>query len=222
MDKVEWGTTMGTVLLFAIGFLQTAEVPKDSLMTPLTPKSPPGSWVTNGDYPPGAVRNEQYGTLHFTLTVDITGTPDSCHITWTTGFVELDQYSCALLLKRARFNPARDAKGKPVRATYSSKFRWELPSMPKTPREVPGIDLVVAVAKLPTGYARPALTRVHFASSGKPDACRVEASSGSAAIDKVACEQVMYQAPAPTERINGGAVPDTRMVLVTFEQIAAK
>lgn len=213
---------MGPALLsFAIGFFQVAEVPKSSVVTPLSPKTPPGAWVTNDDYPPDALRKRQYGKLRFTLTVDVTGKPDSCHVTWTSGFVELDQYSCAIFLERARFNPARDASGKPIRAPYSSVFMWELPGFTEA-REVPGIDLVVEVAKLPKGYVRPALTRVHFAESGKPDACRVEASSGNAAIDKVACEQVMSQAPAPSERIIGGAVPDTRMVQVTFELPPAK
>jgi len=222
MERWGRGTTMGPVmLLFAIGFLQSTEVPKGPLATPLKPKSPPGSWATNDDYPSEAIRKEQYGTLHFTLTIDATGRPDSCHITWTSGFAELDQYSCAIFLKRAKFYPARDGAGKPIRATFSSTFRWEIPGAPKA-RDVPGIDLVVEVAKLPTGYARPALTRVHFARSGKPDSCRVEASSGNAAIDKVACEQVMSQSPAPNERINGGGMPDTRMVQVTFEPTGVK
>ncbi|MDT8757595.1 energy transducer TonB [Sphingomonas psychrotolerans] len=209
------------MLLLISGFLQSAEVPKGSLAAPPKPKTPPGNWVTNNDYPANAIRENLYGTLHFTLTIDVTGKPDGCHITWTSGFAELDQYSCAIFLKRASFYPARDDTGKPVRGTFSSTFRWELPEGAKA-RDVPGIDLVVEVAQLPAGYARPALTRVHFGRSGKPDSCRVEASSGNAAIDKVACAQVMSQAPAPTDRIAWGAIPDTRMVQVSFEAAKAK
>ncbi|WBY09007.1 TonB family protein [Sphingomonas sp. 7/4-4] len=212
---------MGWMLLAAIGFLQAAEVPKGALATPLRLKSAPGSWVTSADYPPKAVAKRKSGKVHFTLTIDTTGKPDSCHITWTSGFAELDQYSCALLLARARFSPARDAAGNPIRATFSSKFGWEMPNNPN-PQDVPGIDLVVEVAKLPAGYVKPALARVHFTKSGKPDSCRVEATSGNVAIDKAACEQVMLQAPAPTEGIKGGPVFDTRMALVTFEQARAK
>jgi TonB family protein len=212
---------MGWMLLAAAGFLQVAEVSKGPSATPLRPKTPPGSWATNADYPPGAFYRGKSGKVRFTLTVDTTGTPDSCHITWTSGFVELDQYSCAVLLKRARFGPARDPAGKPIRATFSSTFAWDLPDNAAA-REVPGIDLVVEVAKLPAGYARPALTRVHFAKSGKPDSCRVEGSSGHLAIDQAACEQVMLQAPAPTEGVNGGPAFDTRMVQVTFEPARAK
>jgi TonB family protein len=174
------------------------------------------------DYPPEAFQADESGELHYTLTVDANGNPDSCHITWTSGFAVLDQYSCAIFLKRAKFHPARDAAGKPTRGTYSGTFAWVLPESGSKMQQVPGIDLGVQVAKVPTGYARPALTRVHFSSSGNPDACRVEVSSGSVAIDNVACEQVMLQAPAPTERINGGSKPDTRMVQVTFESMAAK
>jgi TonB family protein len=206
---------LGLVLLQATGEVKAPSA------SPLRPKGPPGKWVTNDDYPPNAVENGLHGTVHFTLVVDSTGKPESCHITWTSGFAQLDQYSCAAFLKRARFDPARDAKGQPIRAAYSNRFRWELPD--STNGElVPAIDLLVEITKLPKGYAHPVLTRVHFAKRGKPDACRVEAGSGNVAIDKLACEQVMIQAPAPTERFSGGAKPDTRMVLVTFEATGAK
>jgi outer membrane biosynthesis protein TonB len=183
---------------------------------PLKPLTNPAQWVTSDDYPPAAFQADQSGTSHFALTIDVTGKPDNCLITWTSGFAELDQYTCAIFLKRARFKPARDASGQPVRAVFSRSVSWRAFTAGSKIDEVPGIDLVVDVAKLPKDYARPALTRVHFGRSGKPDSCRVEVGSGSVAIDKVACEQVMIQAPAPTERINGGFKPDTRMVVVSF------
>jgi TonB family protein len=212
---------MALFLLLGLMLLQATGEANASSATPPTPKGPPGKWATDNDYPPNAVDKGYHGTVHFTLVVDPTGKPESCHITWTSGFAQLDQYSCAAFLKRARFNPARDAKGQPIRGTYSNRFRWELPD--STNGElVPAIDLLVEITKLPKGYAHPVLTRVHFAKTGKPDACRVEAGSGNDAIDKLACEQVMIQAPAPTERFSGGARPDTRMVLVTFEASGAK
>jgi len=208
-------------LLLALVLLQATGEAKAPAATPPTPKEPPGRWVTNDDYPPNAAENGLYGTVHFTLVIDANGKPESCHITWTSGFAKLDQYSCAIFLKRAKFDPARDGNGQPMRATYSNKFMWDLADGSKA-QIVPAIDLLVEITKLPRGYARPVLTRVHFANMGKPDACRVEAGSGNAAIDKLACEQVMIQAPAPTERFSGGARPDTRMVLVTFEATGAK
>ncbi|WP_294250372.1 energy transducer TonB [uncultured Sphingomonas sp.] len=212
---------MAWIMLVALALGQAGEVPKGPLATPLKPKTAPSSWVTDADYPSSAVDKGKAGRVDFILTVDTTGTPDGCHITATSGYLLLDQHSCAILLKRARFSPARDPSGTPIRATYSNKFGWAA-SDGSTPGEIPRIDLIVDVAKLPAGYARPALTRVHFAKSGSPDACRVEVTSGVAAIDKVACAQVMLQAPTPTQGIKYGPIFDTRMVSVSFEQTPAK
>lgn len=211
---------VGSILLAVVAFVQAGEVLKRPLATPLTPKSAPYDWITGADYPPGAVDKGKAGRFHFILTVDTTGTPDDCHVTATSGFAELDQYSCAVLLKRARFSPARDPAGNPIRATYSNMIVWSSENGPAD--KIPLIDLTVEVSKLPSGYTRPTLTRVHFAASGKPDACRVEVTSGLVAIDKVACEQVMAQAPTPTQGIKDGPAFDTRMVLVTFEPAPAK
>ncbi|WP_066726525.1 TonB family protein [Sphingomonas pituitosa] len=212
---------MEWMLLGVMALVQAGEVPKSALATPLKPRSAPADWVTDADYPSSAVDKGKVGRVHFTLTVDTKGVPDGCYITATSGFLQLDQHACAILLKRARFSPARDPAGTPIRAIYSNNFAWTSQDGP-APGEIPRIDLIVDVAKLPAGYARPALTRVHFAKSGKPDACRIEVTSGLVAIDKVACQQVMVQAPAPTQGIKYGPLFDTRMVLVTFEPVSAR
>lgn len=209
-------------IVFAVAALvQAVEVPKGAVATPVKPLLSPGTWVTDNDYPSNASYKGKAGKLHFILTIDATGKPDGCHVTSTSGYAELDQYTCALLLKRAKFSPALDAAGHAIRATYDGTFGWQLPYDPKA-QEIPRIDLIVEVTKLPAGYAAPALTRVHFATTGKPDSCRVEVSSGNVAADKVACEQVMIQAPAPTQGVAGGPTYDTRMVMVTFERASAK
>ncbi|WP_084580364.1 energy transducer TonB [Sphingomonas azotifigens] len=212
---------MISMLLTAAALVQAIEVQKGGVVTPLKPLLPPVNWVTDVDYPPDASHEGKAGRLHYVLTIDTMGKPDGCHVTLTSGYAELDQYTCAILLKRAKFHPALDAAGHAIRATYSGSFGWQLPYYPKA-QEIPRIDLIVEVAKLPAEYTAPALTRVHFAATGKPDACRVEVSSGSAAVDKVACAQVMIQAPVPTQGISGGPTYDTRMVMVTFESASSK
>lgn len=87
----------------------------------------PGSWVTNDDYPPAALRGGMAGQVRFTLSVDTNGVPTDCTITGSSGFPLLDETSCTLLKARARFNPAEDAKGRRIPATYSNRFRWEIP-----------------------------------------------------------------------------------------------
>jgi protein TonB len=85
-----------------------------------------GAWVTYDDYPPEALRAHQEGTALFTLDIDVLGCPTRCTITRSTGFAILDDATCAMLLRRAQFKPAVDGDGKPIPATWSSKFRWQI------------------------------------------------------------------------------------------------
>lgn len=93
----------------------------------LRPRGSPGSWVSNDDYPAAAIRAEQQGTVGFTLSVDAEGRPSDCVVTRTSGVALLDETACSLMMRRARFEPARDAEGKAIAARWSSRFRWELP-----------------------------------------------------------------------------------------------
>nr|WP_257214906.1 energy transducer TonB [Sphingomonas sp. R-74633] len=181
----------------------------------------PQNWITDDDYPGTALGRDEYGKVQFALGVDATGKTVDCRVVWTSGFLDLDQQTCAVLLGRARFKPARDASGNAIRSIYSGTFSWKLNAGNVRYDDVPALGLGISLQKLPKDYTRPTLLRVHFGRSAKPDACRVELGSGSVALDKIACEQAMAQATPLDARINGGLRPDTRMVEVLFEVGAA-
>jgi TonB family protein len=82
--------------------------------------------VSNEDYPPEALRNEQQGTVAVTLAIDATGRVSRCRVTESSGFVSLDRATCRLLSARARFSPARDAAGRAVPDTYPQRIRWTI------------------------------------------------------------------------------------------------
>lgn len=92
----------------------------------LRPLNDPGSWVTSEDYPPSAVRQGHDGTVAFKLQIDRAGIPADCAIEHSSGYDELDQQVCTLLVKRARFSPALDASGNPMTATYHNRFTWKI------------------------------------------------------------------------------------------------
>jgi hypothetical protein len=93
-----------------------------------TPRGDAGTWVTNDDYPPAALRAEQQGIVSFVLLLDAAGVPLDCAPTSSSGSSLLDGFTCDLLMTRARFNPARNAQGILVPSTWRSRMRWELPS----------------------------------------------------------------------------------------------
>ena len=74
-------------------------------------------WFSAGDYPESMLRGGHQGIVHFRLMLDARGTPTSCHIQMSTRPKEFDDVVCQAIMKRARFDPALDAQGKPV-ASY--------------------------------------------------------------------------------------------------------
>ncbi|MCW3849587.1 energy transducer TonB [Sphingomonas sp. LB-2] len=93
----------------------------------LTPRGSPQSWVTNDDYPASSLNREEQGTTGFRLDVDASGRVTNCTVTSSSGSSALDNTACSLLKRRARFSPAEDASGNKIPASWSSRFRWELP-----------------------------------------------------------------------------------------------
>ncbi|MDQ3143507.1 MAG: energy transducer TonB [Pseudomonadota bacterium] len=79
------------------------------------------------DYPGVALRQGAQGAVGFRLTVSRDGRVSRCDVTGSSGSASLDSSTCAILQRRARFEPARDAGGKPVEDLFSGRIRWELP-----------------------------------------------------------------------------------------------
>lgn len=82
------------------------------------------SSIPSNNYPAKALREDRQGEVGFRLIVDETGRPESCEVTKSSGYEDLDQATCVEVMRRARFKPATDKAGKPIKGTFSSTFRW--------------------------------------------------------------------------------------------------
>lgn len=91
------------------------------------PRNDPGAWVTTNDYRSSWINREMVGTAGFKVQVGTNGRAESCLITKSSGYGALDQATCDLISKRARFEPAKNSKGEKVSGTYASSVRWQLP-----------------------------------------------------------------------------------------------
>nr|WP_298897035.1 energy transducer TonB [uncultured Altererythrobacter sp.] len=92
-----------------------------------TPRNDPGRWVTDSDYRTIWINREWTGTARFSLEINASGRVTNCQITRSTGHNALDNATCQLITKRARFRPATDVSGQAVPSTYSNAISWELP-----------------------------------------------------------------------------------------------
>ncbi len=79
------------------------------------------------DYPDDAIAAGQGGDTSFTLMIDEKGGVIDCAIRESSGVATLDAMGCQVILERARFTPAKDAAGKPVKGIYlTPKIRWQI------------------------------------------------------------------------------------------------
>jgi len=91
------------------------------------PRNDPSRWIVERDYKSSWIRREWTGIARFSLDVSATGRVTNCTITRSTGHAALDQATCSLITKRARFEPALDTSGGPTNGVFTSSVRWKLP-----------------------------------------------------------------------------------------------
>jgi TonB family protein len=97
------------------------------------PKGSLGSLISNDDYPKAALREEEEGTVGFTLQIGADGLVTKCAVTSSSGSAALDSATCSVLTERARFAPALDRRGKPTVDSLASRIIWRIDRSGPTP-----------------------------------------------------------------------------------------
>lgn len=99
------------------------------------------------DYPADAIRKEEQGTVSAALTIDRDGHVSRCDVT-QHATPSLDSRTCQVIMERARYTPARDARNRPTEGTDTVRIRWVLPTAGPSYRLVPdSIDVTVTLTK---------------------------------------------------------------------------
>ena len=92
------------------------------------PASYPGDWIRDDDYPRNLVFNGTQGIVHFRLEISAEGKATACHIQQSTRPKEFDDLVCEKIMERARFTPALDALGNPIKSFYLNTVRFRMAS----------------------------------------------------------------------------------------------
>lgn len=95
-----------------------------SLSRGLQPTNSPAFWLKSDDYPSKALDNGHNGIVDFRLDVDSSGKVENCHILSATKPSDFEMATCKGITRRARFLPALDAQGQPVRSFYVNSVKW--------------------------------------------------------------------------------------------------
>ena len=90
-----------------------------------------------------------------------------------------------------------------------------LASIQEVETPAPPSMLTVTVKKLPKDFKQDPVVSVSFNQKGEVASCKLAKVSGSAAIDRVACAQMIANGKAEP---SGGKTPEPRDVTVTFVQ----
>jgi protein TonB len=80
------------------------------------------------DYPTSSLSANEQGTTAVQLTIGTDGRVSGCNITSSSGSSALDNATCNILRRRARFSPAMDSNGQPTSDTYSQRITWKVPA----------------------------------------------------------------------------------------------
>lgn len=88
------------------------------------PIGTPSVWLTSKDYPVSALSKGHGGFTIMAWDVETDGLPSNCRILQSSGDKILDDVACNAILKRARFKPAIDVDGKPMKSFLVRRVAW--------------------------------------------------------------------------------------------------
>ena len=81
-------------------------------------------------YPAGAEEAGIGGTVSVRYYVETDGHVSDCDVTRSSGNAELDAATCRFIVRRFRFRPARDGRGRPVSASIIENYSWGVEQEP--------------------------------------------------------------------------------------------
>jgi TonB family protein len=201
--------------------LQRFAVDPPKISRAVQPIGNPSSWVTTNDYPSRALRDEREGTVGFVLTVSADGRALDCRVNESSGSADLDQATCLNMIRRARFNPALNTEGQPIKAIYANRVTWRIPdfgtrvSLPVSAASFPRGPIVNRWTSPPLGrkqYPAEALARKEdgvvyvdqeISASGSVISCTIAPNSGPVSLHAKSCEIAKSWTYTPAYDVNG-------------------
>ncbi|MEO6198340.1 MAG: energy transducer TonB [Sphingomicrobium sp.] len=179
----------------------------------------PLPWFLEEDYPMQAFERKWEGTTIFELTVDPTGRPVGCTVDKSSGYGVLDDRTCMVAMKRARFSPALDSRGAPTYGVYRSRLNWAIDPDMWAQSEV-GPDFEVSVNKLPSGASAPVSVKyaVMVDASGAAVDCQAISTGYGDALGPLGCAKLKQDYRRIVALPAGGPVSAVRTAWITFTQ----
>lgn len=186
------------------------------------------SWWSPAEMPGDVARAGITRFVPTRTTVGPNGSILRCDVESTSGNERLDLLTCAIIVKRGKFDAAHDAIGNAAYGVYRATVVWAVAPVGTPPDQVfdkraARVDIRLTVNQLPGNIKSPAQVGVMFAvdEQGRPSDCVAEPPAGTPGANlqlaPLACRQLVnsYTAkPATNER--GVIVPSIQDAKVEF------
>lgn len=88
--------------------------------------TPGASIFSPNDYPRDALMSNERGAVGVLAFIEPTGRVSNCRVIESSKSRSLDTTTCNIVIKRSRFDPARDAQGNTLRVPIYTRVRWEI------------------------------------------------------------------------------------------------
>ncbi|QIG80064.1 energy transducer TonB [Stakelama tenebrarum] len=182
------------------------------------------------DYPVEARRNGEEGTVVVQFDIDTRGIVEKCRVVRSSGSNALDAQSCALIVERFRYKPARDSEGDPIAEKRTQTIRWEIerevPSEPSVPEGWTRAQLISGgigkddypIEARRNGEEGVTVVRYRIGTDGTVEKCSILQSSGSELLDTRSCALIVERFRyIPARNAEGAPVAETRTQPINWE-----
>ena len=165
------------------------------LSMPNMDQGPVWTLFSSDDLPMDIVTDGESRSVNVRLEVKPDGAIQNCRAELSSGITKLDAYTCAIILRRARFHPATGLDGLPAYGVVRTTVTWAVNA---TPLNL-SADLELTVTGLPKGVKDPAFVNLMFAvdEAGRPSSCAMEVPRApthqklTSELIQVACSQLL-------------------------------
>lgn len=83
-------------------------------------------------YPKRALAAGEQGLVGFTIRLDKAGHPTNCEVTHSSGYRQLDDETCQLMLIHGVFQPVKDSDGNKTNQVTEGVVNWKIPGAAAT------------------------------------------------------------------------------------------
>jgi TonB family protein len=222
LDNKLSGCNCSQMLWFAVASLM-------SLPVPTNVREPDVRAIFSvDDFPAYLVQEGISRTVYVRATVSPDGTLQSCGAEVSSGDSKLDAYTCQIVVRRAKFSPAKWPDGTTVYGVLRVPINWVISDSPLPDEallKAIAPDLELSVNKLPQGAHKVVGVELEVAAdeSGRITACEEEPTFRGdprkhfPELVPIACEQAATLRLSPPTNASGKPMRSVQTVSVHFE-----